>query len=228
LQLGVAHQGQEAGLCLLTNGSAVPCRTRTGQVMRASRVGTSTWPPGRGPGTRRLGEAQQQLTGIIGRQRPGTAPLHGHQRPSGPWWPAPGRPGTQAMASHLEPGHAKPVQRPCDGVRERGRRRGDPGAVAGGPATGRPNRFLLVRFGLLPERFGVQLPGVLRSLPSRLRMVTVPKALLQPGCLLVQLLGAAVGGKLTCPRSRSTFPCSCHPVRFVHHRPYPHRSGCPV
>jgi hypothetical protein len=41
---------------------------------------------------------------------------------------------------------------------------------------------------------GVQLPGVLGSLPSRLRTVGVPKALLQPGRLLVQLLGAAVGG----------------------------------
>jgi hypothetical protein len=77
----------------------------------------------------------------------------------------------------------------------------------------------LVRFSLLPERFGVQLPGVLRSLPSRLRTVGVPKALLQPGCLLVELLGAAVGGKLTCPRSRSAFPCSRHPIRFVAHVP---------
>jgi len=63
----------------------------------------------------------------------------------------------------------------------------------------------------------VQFPGVLGSLPSRLRTVGVPKALLQLGGLLVQLLGAAVGGKLTCPRSRSTFPCSRHPVRFVAH-----------
>jgi hypothetical protein len=86
----------------------------------------------------------------------------------------------------------------------------------------------LVRFGLLPERLGVQLPGVLGSLPSRLRTVSVPKALLQPGRLLVQLLGAAVGGKLVRPRSRSTFPCSPHPVSFVHHRPCLHRSGCPV
>ena len=81
----------------------------------------------------------------------------------------------------------------------------------------------LVRLGLLPERLGVQLPGMLGSLPSRLRAVGVPKALLQPGRLLVQLLGAAVGGKLTCPRSRSTFPCSRHPLRFVHHRPCPFR-----
>jgi hypothetical protein len=81
------------------------------------------------------------------------------------------------------------------------------------------NRVPLVRFGLLPERFGVQFPGVLGSLPSRLRTVGVPKALLQLGGLLVQLLGAAVGGKLTCPRSRSTFPCSRHPVRFVAHVP---------
>ena len=87
---------------------------------------------------------------------------------------------------------------------------------------------LLVRSGLLPERFGVQLPSVLRSLPSRLSTVGVPKALLQPGCLLMQLLGAAVGSKLTRPRSRSTFPCSRHQVRFVHHRPYLHRSGCPI
>ena len=80
----------------------------------------------------------------------------------------------------------------------------------------------LVRFGLLPERLGVQFPGVLGSLPSRLRTVGVPKALLQPGRLLVQLLGAAVGGKLTRPRSRSTVPCLHHLLRFVHHRPCPH------
>ena len=43
----------------------------------------------------------------------------------------------------------------------------------------------LVLFGLLPERLGVQLPGVLGSLPSHLRTVGV-KALLKPGCLLVQ------------------------------------------
>ena len=86
----------------------------------------------------------------------------------------------------------------------------------------------VVRFGLLPERLGMQLPGVLRSLPSRLRTVSVPKALLQPGRLLVQSLGAAVSGKLTRPRSRSPFPCSRHPLRFVHHRPNPHRSDFPV
>ena len=44
---------------------------------------------------------------------------------------------------------------------------------------------LLVRFGLLPERLGVQLPGVLGPLPSRLRTVTVPKALLYLRRLLV-------------------------------------------
>ena len=77
----------------------------------------------------------------------------------------------------------------------------------------------LVGFGLLPERLGVQLPGVLGSLASRLRTVGVPKALLPPGRLLVQLLGAAVGGKLTGPRSRSTFPRSRHLIRFVHRHP---------
>jgi hypothetical protein len=70
---------------------------------------------------------------------------------------------------------------------------------------------------------GVQLPGVLGSLPSRSRAVGVPEALLQPGRLLVQLLGAAVGGKLTRPRPRNTFPCSLHLIRFVHHRPRSHR-----
>jgi hypothetical protein len=77
-----------------------------------------------------------------------------------------------------------------------------PVVLTGGP---------LVRFGLLPERLGVQLPGVLCSLPSRLRTVGVPKALLYLRRLLVQSLGAAVSGKLTCPRSRSPFPCSRHP-----------------
>jgi hypothetical protein len=86
----------------------------------------------------------------------------------------------------------------------------------------------VIHFGLLPERFGVQFPGVLRSLPSRLRTVGVAKALLQLGRFLVQLLGAAVGGKLMCLRSGSTFPCSRHLVRFVPHRPNPFRSGCPV
>jgi hypothetical protein len=43
----------------------------------------------------------------------------------------------------------------------------------------------------------MQLPGVLRSYPSRLSTVTVPKALLHPGRFLVQVLGVAVGGKLT-------------------------------
>jgi hypothetical protein len=86
----------------------------------------------------------------------------------------------------------------------------------------------LVGFGLLPERLGVQLPGVLGSLASRLRTFGVPKALLQPGRLLVQLLGAAVGGKLTRPRSRSTFPCSRHLIRFVHRHPCPHQEWCPV
>jgi hypothetical protein len=69
----------------------------------------------------------------------------------------------------------------------------------------------------------MQLPGVLGSLPSRLRTVGVPKALLHLGRFLVQFLGVAVGGKLTCLRSRSAFPCSRHLVRFAHHRPYPFR-----
>jgi hypothetical protein len=87
---------------------------------------------------------------------------------------------------------------------------------------------LLVCFGLLPERFGMQLPGVLGSLPSRLRTVGVPKALLRLGRFLVQFLGVVVGGKLTRLRSRSALPCSRHLVRFVHHRPYPFRRACPV
>jgi hypothetical protein len=38
----------------------------------------------------------------------------------------------------------------------------------------------------------MQLPSVLRSLPSRLRTVRVPKALLRLGRFLVQFLGVAV------------------------------------
>jgi hypothetical protein len=34
-------KARNRGLCMLTNGSAVPCRSRTGQVMCSSRVGTS-------------------------------------------------------------------------------------------------------------------------------------------------------------------------------------------
>src|SRR5512132_204773 len=66
----------------------------------------------------------------------------------------------------------------------------------------------LARFGLLPERFGMQLPGALRSLPSRLGKVTAPQALQRLGRLLVQVLGAAVGGKLTRLRLGSALPCS--------------------
>jgi hypothetical protein len=85
--------------------------------------------------------------------------------------------------------------------------------VVGLPAV--PTGCPLVRFGLLPKRFGMQLPGVLRPLSSRLRTITVPKALLHPGPLLVQLLGATVGGKLTRLRPCSAFPCSRHLVRLA-------------
>jgi hypothetical protein len=67
----------------------------------------------------------------------------------------------------------------------------------------------------------MELPSVLRSLPSRSSTVTVSKALLRLGRLLVQLLGVAVDGKLTRLRSRSAFPCSHHPVGLVDHRPSP-------
>jgi hypothetical protein len=55
----------------------------------------------------------------------------------------------------------------------------------------------LVRFGLLHERFGMQLSGALRALPSRLRKVRAPKAIHRLGRFLVQFLGAAVCCKLT-------------------------------
>jgi hypothetical protein len=67
----------------------------------------------------------------------------------------------------------------------------------------------------------MELPSVLRSLPSRLSTVTVSRALLRLGRLLVQILGVAVYGKLTHLRSDSAFPCSHHLVRFVDHRPSP-------
>jgi hypothetical protein len=67
----------------------------------------------------------------------------------------------------------------------------------------------------------MELPSVLRSLPSRSSTVTVSKALLRLGRLLVQLPGVAVDGKLTRLRSRSAFPCSHHLVRLVDHRPSP-------
>ena len=66
----------------------------------------------------------------------------------------------------------------------------------------------------------MQLPGVLGSLPSRLGTVTVPKALLQLGRFLVQVLGVPVRGKLTRLGSRSAFPCPRH-LRFAHHHPLP-------
>jgi hypothetical protein len=62
----------------------------------------------------------------------------------------------------------------------------------------------------------MQLPGVLGSLPSRLSTVTVLKTLPHPGRFLVQLLGVAVGGKLTRLGSRSALPCSRHLARFAH------------
>jgi hypothetical protein len=67
----------------------------------------------------------------------------------------------------------------------------------------------------------MELPSVLRSLPSGLSTVTVSRALLRLGRLLVQILGVAVYGKLTRLRSGSAFPCSHHLVRFVDHRPSP-------
>jgi hypothetical protein len=42
-----------------------------------------------------------------------------------------------------------------------------------------PTGYLLVRFSLLPERFGMPLPSVLRSLPSRVSNVSVPSPLLE-------------------------------------------------
>jgi hypothetical protein len=73
----------------------------------------------------------------------------------------------------------------------------------------------LARFGLLPERFGMQLPGALRSLPSRLREVRTAQALQRLGRFLVQFLGAAVCCKLTRLREGGTHPCLRHPVRLV-------------
>jgi hypothetical protein len=52
-----------------------------------------------------------------------------------------------------------------------------------------------------------------------LSTVTVPKALLELGRLLVQGRGALVGGKLMRLGSRSAVSYSHHPVRFVHRRP---------
>jgi hypothetical protein len=86
----------------------------------------------------------------------------------------------------------------------------------------------LARFGLLSERFGMQLPGALRSLPSRLRKVTAPQALQRLGRLLVQFLGAAVCCKLTRLRLSSALPCSRQPVRLVHCRCSHAGVGCPV
>jgi hypothetical protein len=68
----------------------------------------------------------------------------------------------------------------------------------------------------------MQLPGVLGPLPGCVSTVTVPKALLQHGRFLMQLLGMAVGSKLACLRLGSALPCSRHLVRFVHHLPPAH------
>ena len=66
----------------------------------------------------------------------------------------------------------------------------------------------------------MQLPGMLGSLPSRLRTVAMAKALLQLGCLLMQLRGAAVGGKLLRLGSPSPFQRSPQLLGFLHHHPY--------
>jgi len=79
-------------------------------------------------------------------------------------------------------------------------------------------------FVLLPECFGIQLPGALRSPPSRLRKVTAPKALQRHGRFLVQFLGAAVRFKLMRLRFGSALPCSRHSVRLVQCRCSPCRS----
>jgi FtsX-like permease family len=86
----------------------------------------------------------------------------------------------------------------------------------------------VVRFGLLPERFGMQLPRALGSLPSRLRKVTAAQALQRLGRLLVQVLGAAVCCKLTRLRLSSALPCSRQPVRLLHCRCSHAGVGCPA
>ena len=70
---------------MLTNGSAVPCtsRTRAGDPRQPRRDIDHGRPDGLQV-PRRLAEVQQQLTSIVGEQLPGTAALHGEeQRPSG-------------------------------------------------------------------------------------------------------------------------------------------------
>jgi catechol 2,3-dioxygenase-like lactoylglutathione lyase family enzyme len=86
----------------------------------------------------------------------------------------------------------------------------------------------VIRFRLFPECFGMQLPGALRSLPSRLRRVTAPQALQRLGRLLVQSLGAAVCCKLMRLRLGSALPCSRQPVRLVRCRCSHAGVGCPV
>ena len=77
-------KARNRGLCMLTNGSAVPCRSRTGQVMRSAASGHRTWPPARSPGTPVPGRSPAAADQHHRRQLPGTAPLHGEeQRPSG-------------------------------------------------------------------------------------------------------------------------------------------------
>jgi hypothetical protein len=84
-QLGVAHEGEEPRALHADQrvGGPLQEKDRAGDALKPRR----DIEHGRLDGLqvpRGLGEVQQQLTGILGGQLPGTAPLHGkEQRPSG-------------------------------------------------------------------------------------------------------------------------------------------------
>jgi hypothetical protein len=108
-------KARKRGLCMLTNGSAVPCMRRTGQLMRSSRVGTSNMDArtvSRYPGTRR----SAQPVGSDRDDRKDTAP-RGELECD---------PGTERIPGDVELGHAKPVHRLFNGICQRGRVRRDP------------------------------------------------------------------------------------------------------
>jgi hypothetical protein len=143
-QLGVADEGEEPRALHADQrvGGSLHNKDRAGDALKPRR----NIEHGRLHGLRvprRLGEVQQQLTGIGGGQLPGTAPLHGEEQgPSGPCggqWGGDGseQPG-QGTSTHQSRRLVDPLQwraKPVGGDRDdrtgpapRSQLEGDPGA----------------------------------------------------------------------------------------------------
>jgi hypothetical protein len=126
---------------MLTNGSAVPCRNRTGQIMRSSPAGTSTIDAGKEQGSARscgsylgrIGCEQRGQGSSACQHRRLIDPLQRRAQPVGsdrddrmgaaPRGQLKGDPGTEGVPGDVKLRNAKPVQLPFNRIGQ-GRRRG--------------------------------------------------------------------------------------------------------